>query len=69
MISDEDDFKWSVQVIEKYKLAEKTANLIFSPVWGRVDFQELAQWVVSCELPVRMQLQMHKIIWGDKKGV
>ena len=69
VISNEDDFKWSVQVIEKYKLAEKTNNLIFSPVWGRVDFQELAQWVVSSDLPVRMQLQMHKIIWGDKKGV
>ncbi len=69
VISSEDDFKWSLQIIERYQLAKKTPNLVFSPVWGRVDFQELAKWVVESGLPVRMQLQMHKIIWGDKKGV
>lgn len=69
VVSGREDFKWSLEVIEKYDLAGKTANLIFSPVWGRVSFEELAQWVVDCGKPVRMQLQMHKLIWGDKKGV
>ena len=69
VVTSKEDFNWSLQVIEKYKLAEKTANLIFSPVWGAVGFEELAQWVVECGKPVRMQLQMHKLIWGDRKGV
>jgi len=69
VISGRDDFDWAVGIIRKYELGKKTENLIFSPVWGRVAFEELAQWVVDCQLPVRMQLQMHKLIWGDRKGV
>lgn len=69
VVSGRMDFDWSLEVIRKYRLFEKTPNLIFSPVWGRVNFEELADWVVKCDLPLRMQLQMHKLIWGDKKGV
>lgn len=69
VISSREDFDWSLAKIRQYGLSDRTANIIFSPVWGRVDFQELARWIVECDLPVRMQLQMHKIIWGDKKGV
>ena len=69
VISSYDDFQWSLGVIEKYDLPGKTGNLIFSPVWGRVKFEDLADWVVKCDCPVRMQLQMHKLIWGDRKGV
>ena len=69
VVSGRDDFFWAVEIIEKYRLTEKTANLIFSPVWGRISFEELAGLVVECKLPIRMQLQMHKLIWGDKKGV
>ena len=69
VISGADDFQWSIGIIDRYKLAEKTPNLIFSPIWGRVEFEELAQWVIECGRPVRMQLQLHKLIWGDRKGV
>lgn len=69
VVTSKEDFLWSLEVIGKYRLPEKTANLIFSPVWGKVAFEELAQWVINCGYPVRMQLQMHKLIWGDKKGV
>ncbi len=69
VVSSAADFEWSLEVIKKWKLAEKTRNLIFSPVWGRISFEELAALVMKSPLPVRMQLQMHKLIWGDKKGV
>lgn len=69
VVSSRQDFDWAVKVIGQYDLAAKTPNLIFSPVWGKVSFEELAEWVISSELPIRMQLQMHKIIWGDRKGV
>ena len=69
VISDRGDFDYACAVIEKYRLNERTSNLIASPVWGRVDFAELAAWVMASPLPWRMQLQMHKVIWGDRRGV
>jgi hypothetical protein len=39
-------------------------EILFSPVWDSVDFQELAQWVLEDHLPVRYQIQLHKVIWG-----
>ena len=69
VVSSRADFDWAIGIIDRYALADKTPHLIFSPVWGRVGFEELADWVVQCRRPVRMQLQLHKMIWGDKKGV
>lgn len=69
VISSRRDFDFACSVITKYRLPEKTAHLIASPVWGRIAFEDLAAWIIECELPLRMQLQMHKIIWGDKRGV
>jgi len=56
-------------VIRRYELAARTRNLLASPVWGRVSFEELAKWVIDSRAPLRMQLQMHKLIWGDRTGV
>lgn len=69
VVSDRDDFDFAVDVIKKYRLNEKTPHLLFSPVWGRITPETLAELVVNCDVPVRMQIQMHKVIWGDKKGV
>lgn len=63
------DFEFACDVVRKYRLPERTGNLIVSPVWGRIAFEDLAALVIESELPLRMQLQMHKIIWGDKRGV
>ena len=64
-----EDFDFAVSTVKKFSLAEKPCELLVSPVWGKVDFRELAEWVMSCGLPFRMQLQMHKLIWGDRRGV
>lgn len=69
VVSDRNDFDFAVDVIKKYRLNEKTPHLLFSPVWGRITPETLAELVVNCEVPVRMQIQMHKVIWGDRKGV
>ena len=69
VISSRKDFDYAINVINTYDLFAKTSKILASPVWGRVEFTTLAQWVVESKLPLRMQLQMHKIIWGDKKGV
>ena len=69
VVSGREDFDFALDIIRKYDLTGKTGNLLFSPVWDRVDPAQLAQWVVDCNLPVRMQIQMHKVLWGDKRGV
>ena len=69
VVSSRKDFDFAVDVIRKYDLQNKTGNLLFSPVWDKVDPAQLAQWVIECNLPVRMQIQMHKVLWGDKRGV
>ena len=63
------DFEYAVNEIRQYDLEKLTPNLIFSPVWGKISFEKLAELVIDSRLNVRMQLQMHKLIWGDKKGV
>ena len=69
VISSRADFDFACEIIVKYALFERTPHLIASPVWGRVSFEELSSYVMESPLPWRMQLQMHKIIWGDRRGV
>ena len=63
------DFDYAVKVVADHDLAEKKCELLISPVCGKVDLTDLAAWVMASGLPLRMQLQMHKIIWGDRRGV
>jgi 7-carboxy-7-deazaguanine synthase len=63
------DYEWARDVIRKYRLDERVDSgtlraLLFSPVWESMDFKELAEWVLEDRLPVRYQIQLHKIIWG-----
>jgi ABC-type maltose transport system permease subunit len=69
VVSSRRDFDYAVDVCCRYDLFSKTPNLLVSPVWGKYEFKELAQWVIEAKLPLRLQLQFHKIIWGDMPGV
>jgi len=70
VISDRADFKYSLNIIEKYKLAEFTDKLIFGPAWGKLKPAKLVKWMMREKPPARMQLQLHKYIWDpDAKGV
>jgi len=62
------DFDWACTFIKTNSL-EKQGERIFSPVAGAVRPETLAAWILETNIPVRMQLQLHKIIWGDKRGV
>lgn len=69
VIGNKQDFNWSKNIIEQYKLNEK-CELLMSPTFGQIDPESLVNWILETNLPVRMQLQIHKIIWHhDKKGV
>lgn len=70
VIADRTDFDFALEVIAKYKLSNRQPHLLFSPVWGAVEFKDLAEWVLHSGVRARMQLQLHKYIWGpDTKGV
>jgi 7-carboxy-7-deazaguanine synthase len=69
VIADRADYDWAVDVVRSRGLDEKVRSgglraILFSPVWESVDFRELAAWVLEDRLPVRYQIQLHKVIWG-----
>ncbi|PCJ55019.1 MAG: 7-carboxy-7-deazaguanine synthase [Planctomycetota bacterium] len=66
VVGNEDDLNWSLNIIEQYKLENKT-NILISPVFGEVDYQWLAQRIIESNKKIRLQIQQHKIIWGPKK--
>lgn len=70
VIRDRADFNFALEVIDKYNLSERQPHLLFSPVWGAVELKDLANWILNSGVRARMQLQLHKYIWGpDVKGV
>ena len=62
------DYEWAKALLTTHKLPEK-CPVLFSPSYHELKADELASWVLADQLPVRMQLQMHKILWGEKAGV
>jgi 7-carboxy-7-deazaguanine synthase len=64
------DYEFALTVIEKYRLQKKTPNILLSPAWGKLDPKTLVNWMLADLPPARLQMQIHKVIWGpDKKGV
>lgn len=69
VVCDRADFEWAVAQIRGHRLAERCAVLI-SPVPGLVEPADLAAWILACGLPLRLQLQLHKLLWGpETRGV
>ncbi|PPC93591.1 MAG: 7-carboxy-7-deazaguanine synthase QueE [Methylotenera sp.] len=62
------DYEWAKALVAKDKLADK-CTVLFSPVYQQVNPTELAEWVLADKLPVRMQIQLHKVLWGERPGV
>lgn len=68
VICDENDYRWSKQLIDEHKL-ESRCEILFSPSHDQLDATVLANWVLKDKLNVRFQIQLHKYLWGDKPGV
>ncbi len=69
VVKDRVDYEWVRDVIRERGLdvsvAERRLNaLLISPVWGEIDLEALAGWILEDGLPVRLQVQLHKLIWG-----
>ncbi len=70
VVVDQSDWEYTKKIIKEYDLENCTQAVLVSPAWGKLDLKQLADWVSGSGLKIRMQLQLHKYIWGpDVHGV
>ncbi len=69
VLKDQADYEWARDIVKQYSLGDR-CPVLFSPVFGSLDLQPLAEWILSDRLPVRFQVQLHKLIWDpETRGV
>lgn len=68
VICSRDDYDWAVSKLIEYRLDARAGEVLFSPSQGQVDPRLLADWIIADNLPVRLQLQLHKLLWNDAPG-
>lgn len=68
VICDRQDYEWARLKIDELKLTERVADILFSPSTGQLNPTDLAEWILADHLPVRFQLQLHKLLWSDEPG-
>lgn len=69
VVCDRGDYDWLSFKIDEYQLVDKVGNIFLSPSFEQLDPAQLAEWIIDDRLPVRLQTQLHKSLWGDKPGV
>jgi 7-carboxy-7-deazaguanine synthase len=67
VICDREDYEWAKRILTEYVIADR-CQVLFSPVYGKVEPRALAEWILADRLPVRFQLQLHKLLWGEEPG-
>jgi 7-carboxy-7-deazaguanine synthase len=67
VICDRADFEWARDIVAGHRLAD-TCDVLFSPSYAQIAPRELADWIVAERLPVRYQMQLHKLLWNDEPG-
>jgi 7-carboxy-7-deazaguanine synthase len=68
VVCDRTDYEWARFKLDEYQLLDRVGEVLFSPSFGQVDATELAEWILADRLQVRMQLQLHKLLWQDEPG-
>lgn len=68
VICDRRDYDWARLKCDEHGLFQAPMEVLFSPSWDQQSGADLAAWILEDRLPVRMQLQLHKILWGDRPG-
>jgi len=67
VICDREDYEWSKEKLNEYKISEQ-CEVLFSGSHGEIQASQLADWILDDQLPVRLQIQLHKYLWGDVPG-
>ncbi|EIK97912.1 radical activating enzyme [Pseudomonas sp. M47T1] len=68
VICSRDDYDWAVSKLIQYGLDRRVSDVLFSPSKSELSGTDLADWIVADNLPVRFQLQLHKLLWNDEPG-
>ena len=68
VICDREDYEWARFKLDELGLSGRVDEILFSPSFGQQDATELANWILEDRLPVRLQLQLHKLLWNDEPG-
>ena len=67
VICDRADYEWAKAELARHDLAGR-CEVLFSPSYGQLPAHELAEWILHDRLPVRFQIQLHKVLWGEERG-
>jgi 7-carboxy-7-deazaguanine synthase len=67
VLADAADYRWARQMLVEHHIHQR-CPVLFSPVWGQVDPAQLAEWILRDGLSVRLQMQLHKLLWTEAKG-
>ncbi len=67
VICDRRDYEWSRELVDRHQLSER-CEVLFSPSFDQVQARDLADWILHDGLAVRMQMQLHKLLWGNQPG-
>ncbi len=68
VICSRSDYDWAKFQLDSRQLVARAEQVLFSPSFGQVDATDLANWIIEDNLPVRFQLQLHKLLWNDEPG-
>lgn len=68
VICSREDYEWARFKVDEYALVQRAGEVLFSPAFGQITPLSLAEWILADNLPVRFQLQLHKLLWNDAPG-
>ncbi|MFV8819908.1 7-carboxy-7-deazaguanine synthase QueE [Haliea sp. E17] len=68
VVCNREDYEWARFTLDKYDLVSRVSDVLFSPSHADLPGRQLAEWMLEDNLPVRMQLQLHKLLWNDEPG-
>lgn len=68
VICNRSDYEWARFKLDEFSLADRVSDVLFSPSHAELDAQELAHWILEDNLHVRLQVQLHKVLWNDEPG-
>lgn len=67
VLCDRKDYEWARSILREHELQHR-CEVLFSPAFEDLEFRQLAEWILEDRLPVRFQLQLHKLLWGEERG-
>ena len=68
VLCDRRDYEWAREMIGRHQLHRRVGEVLLSPSYGEMSARRIAEWMLEDQLPARLQVQLHKLLWGDVPG-